>query len=53
MKKFEKTAKKSQKTKTFFGKIKAQKIKYLILWLLVKGLYFQYLLTKIFEPKIL
>ena len=31
MKKFEKSKKKIKKTKTFFGKIKAQKIKYLIL----------------------
>ena len=52
MKKLKKTAKKSQKTKTFLAFLRLKKVKYLILWFLVKGLYFQNLRTEIFCLKI-
>ena len=39
LKKLQKTKKKSEKTKTFFAKLGPKKVKSLILWFLVKGLY--------------
>ena len=52
MKKLKKTAKKSQKSKTFLAKIGLKKVKRLIYCFLVKGLYFQYLRTENLELKI-
>ena len=52
MKKLQKTAKKSQKSKTFLAKLGLKNAKSLILWLLVKGLCFQYLQSEIFCLKI-
>ena len=52
MKKLKKTAKNLAKSKTFLAKIGLKKVKSLILWFLVKGLYFQYLQSEIFWLKI-
>ena len=52
MKKFEKSKKKSQKSKTFLAFSRLKKVKSLILWFLVKGLYFQNLRLEILKLKI-
>ena len=52
MKKLKKTAKNLAKSKTFLAKFGLKIIKSLILWLLVKGLYFQNLQSEILKLKI-
>ena len=52
MKKLKKTAKKSQKSRTFLAFLGLKKVKSLILWFLVKGLYFQNLQSEILKLKI-
>ena len=52
MKKLQKTAKKLKKPKTFLAKSRLKKVKSLILWFLVKGLYFKKMRTNIFCLKI-
>jgi len=53
MKKLQKTKKKLKKSKTFLAFLRPKKIKSLILWFLVKGLYFQNLQSEILKLKIL
>ena len=52
MKKLKKTAKNLAKSKTFLAKFGFKIIKSLILWFLVKGLFFQNLQSEIFCLKI-
>ena len=52
MKKLQKTKKKSEKSKTFLVFLRLKKVKLLILWFLVKGLYFQYLQSEFLKLKI-
>ena len=47
-----KVKKKNKKSKTFFAFLKQRKVEFLILWFLVKRLYFQNLRLKILKLKI-